>query len=168
MDKTKSFRLTHGRKRSWLDCHRMFLGQHHPFRSNHKNFLKDKTVQRSPPPYRTGEEILNQIFYLDIRKVTELDAEQVNRRLCKSCGWKMRSIFWDLHYWSSNIIQHNLDVMHIEKNVFDNMFNTFLSFDDKTKDNRQSRQDTVIFCNRPQLAKDSNGKYPKDIYTIDK
>ena len=58
--------------------------------------------------------------------------------------------------------------MHIEKNVFDNMFNTFLSFDDKTKDNRQSHQDTLKFCNRPQLAMDSNGKYPKAIYTIDK
>ena len=35
--------------------------------------------------------------------------------------------------------------MHIEKNVFDNVFNTVLSFDDKTKDNPQSRQDTVKF-----------------------
>ena len=66
------------------------------------------------------------------------------------------------------MIQHNLDVMHIQKNVFDNVCRTVLSFDDKTKDNPQSRQDTVKFCNRPQLAKDSNGKYPKAIYTIDK
>ena len=66
------------------------------------------------------------------------------------------------------MIRHNLDVMHIEKNVFDNVFNTVLSFDDKTKDNPQSRQDTVKFCNRPQLAKDSNGKYPKSVYKIHK
>ena len=26
----------------------------------------------------------------------------------------------------------------------------------------------VEYCDRPQLAKDSNGKYPKDVYTIDK
>ena len=111
---------------------------------------------------------MNQICDLDIRKVTELDAEQVNRRLCKSYERKKRRIFWDLPFWSSNMIQHNLDVMHIQKNVFDNVCRTVLSFDDKTKDNRQSRQDTLKFCNRPQLAMDSNGKYPKAIYTIDK
>ena len=57
--------------------------------------------------------------------------------------------------------------MHIEKNVFSNVFNTIFSFDDKNKDNPQSRHDKVIFYNRPQLAKDSNGKYPKDIDMID-
>ena len=145
MKETESLRLTHGRKTSWFDCHRMFLDQHHPLRRDRKNFLKIKIVQRSPPPYRTEEEILNQICDLDIRKVTELDAKQVNRRVCKSCGWKKRSIFWDLPYWSSSMIQHNLDVMYIEKNVFNNVFNTVLSFDDKTKDNPQSRQDTVKF-----------------------
>jgi len=66
------------------------------------------------------------------------------------------------------MIRHNLDVMHIEKNVFDNVFNTVLNFEDKTKDNPQSRQDMVEYCDRPQLAKDSNGKYPKAVYTIDK
>ncbi|KAH0718720.1 hypothetical protein KY285_014751 [Solanum tuberosum] len=48
------------------------------------------------------------------------------------------------------------------------MFNTVLNFDDKTKDNPQSRQDMVEYCDRPQLAKDSNRKYPKAVYTIDK
>ncbi|WMV13796.1 hypothetical protein MTR67_007181 [Solanum verrucosum] len=66
------------------------------------------------------------------------------------------------------MIRHNLDVMHIEKNVFDNVFNTVLNFDDKTKDNPQSRQDMVEYSDRSQLAKDSSGKYPKAIYTIDK
>jgi len=168
MEETQSFRLEHGRKTSWFDSHRMFLDQHHPFRRDCKNFFKGKTVKRFPPPYKTGEEILNQICDLGIRKVTELDAEEVNRRICKSCGWKKQSIFWDLPYWSSNMIRHNLDVMHIEKNVFDNVFNTVLNIVDKIKDNSQSRLDMVNYCDRPQLAKDSNGKYPKAVYTIDK
>jgi len=53
MEETQSFRLKHGRKTSWFDCHRMFLDQNHPFRRDRKNFRKGKTVQRSPPPYRT-------------------------------------------------------------------------------------------------------------------
>ncbi|WMV19708.1 hypothetical protein MTR67_013093, partial [Solanum verrucosum] len=120
-------------------------------------------------PYRQMVlDVAGSNFDQGIRKVTELDAEEVNRRICKSCGWKKQSIFWDLPYWSSNMIRHNLDVMHIEKNVFDNVFNTVLNIVDKTKDNSQSRLDMVNYCDRPQLAKDSNGKYPKAVYTIDK
>lgn len=55
------------------------------------------------------------------------------------------------------MIRHNLDMMHIEKNFFDKIFNTVLNFDDKIKDNPQSRLDTRKYCNRPQLGKDSNG-----------
>ncbi|XP_055824120.1 uncharacterized protein LOC129892559 [Solanum dulcamara] len=152
MEETQSFRLQHGMKTSWFDCHRMFLDQHYPFRRDSKNFFKGKTVKRLPLPYKIGQEILNQICDLGIGKVIESDAEEVNRRICKSCGWKKRSIFWDLPYWSSNMIRHNLDVMHIEKNVFDNIFNTVM----------------VNYCDRPQLAKDTNGKYSKAVYTIDK
>ncbi|KAM3343683.1 hypothetical protein P3S68_025773 [Capsicum galapagoense] len=73
--------------------------------------------------------------------------------------------------WStavSNMIRHNFDVMHIEKNFFDNVFNIVLNFDDKTKDNPQSRLDTAKYCDRPQLGKDSNGQYQKVVYTLDK
>ncbi|XP_047250067.1 uncharacterized protein LOC124885858 [Capsicum annuum] len=168
IEETQSFRLQHGRKQSWFDCHRMFLDQHHPFRRDQKNFLKGQTVRRPPPTNRTGEEILDQICNLGIINVTELDAEQVSKIICKICGWKMRSIFWDLPYWSSNMIRHNLDVMHIKKNFFNNILNNVLNFDDKTKDNPQSRLDTAKYYDRPQSGKDSNGQYPKVVYTLDK
>ena len=66
------------------------------------------------------------------------------------------------------MIRHNLDVMHIEKNFFDNVFNTVLNIDKKIKDNPQARLDMVNYYDRPQLAKDASGKYPKVVYTIDK
>ena len=31
--------------------------------------------------------------------------------------WRKKSIFFDLPYWKDNLIRHNLDPMHIEKNV---------------------------------------------------
>ena len=145
----------------------MFLDQHHLFRKDRKNFLKGHTVKRLRSTLRTGEEILNQISELGLRKVIEENAQVVNSRICKSCGWKKRSIFWDLPYWSSNMIRHNLDVMYIEKNVFDNVFNTVLNVKDKTKDNPKARLDMLTYCDRPQLAKDASGKYPKAAYTID-
>ena len=42
MEETESFILTHRRITSWFVCHRMFLDQHHPFRRDHKNYLKGK------------------------------------------------------------------------------------------------------------------------------
>ena len=34
--------------------------------------------------------------------------------------WKKRSIFFTLPYWEDYVLRHNLDMMHIEKNVFNN------------------------------------------------
>ena len=39
------------------------------------------------------------------------------------------------------MLRHNLGVMHIEKNVVDNIIGTLLSLDGKTKDNLKARQD---------------------------
>ena len=44
-------------------------------------------------------------------------------------------------YWKTNMIRHNLDVMHIEKNVFDNLFNTLMCVPNKTKDHIKARHD---------------------------
>jgi hypothetical protein len=33
--------------------------------------------------------------------------------------WKKKSIFFRLPYWKDNLLRHNLDVMHIEKNILD-------------------------------------------------
>ena len=38
-------------------------------------------------------------------------------------------------------MHHNLDAMHIEKNIFDSIVGTLLSIDDKSKDNMNSRLD---------------------------
>nr|GEV51686.1 hypothetical protein [Tanacetum cinerariifolium] len=55
-------------------------------------------------------------------------------------NWTKKSILWDLPYWKTNLIRHNLDVMHVEKNVFDKIFNTVMDDKDKTKDNVKARQ----------------------------
>ena len=39
------------------------------------------------------------------------------------------------------MLRHNLDVMLIEKNVFDNIIGTLLNLDGKTKDNLKACQD---------------------------
>ena len=47
--------------------------------------------------------------------------------------------------------RHNLDVMHIEKNEVDNIINTLLNLDGKTKDNLKARQDLKDMGIRSEL-----------------
>ncbi|KAL0294795.1 UNVERIFIED_CONTAM: hypothetical protein Sradi_6868000 [Sesamum radiatum] len=82
--------------------------------------------------------------------------------------WTKKSIFWELEYWSTHLIRYNLDVMHIEKNVFDNIFNTVMDIKCKTKDNLNARKDLKIICNRPNLGVDERrpNVMPKAVYTL--
>jgi hypothetical protein len=61
-------------------------------------------------------------------------------------NWVKRNIFWKLSYWKTNLLHHNLDVMHIKKkkNKFDNIFNTIMDKNGKTKDNIKARMDIVF------------------------
>ena len=65
-------------------------------------------------------------------------------------NWTKRSIFWDLPYWATNLVRHNLDVMHIEANIFGNIFNTIMNLK-KMKDNANARLDVEQLCSRPDL-----------------
>ena len=68
------------------------------------------------------------------------------------------------------MLRHNLDVMHIEKNFFDNIFNTVINVKDKTKDNEKARMDIQRECKRGdlELVPLGNGKMgmPKAKYSL--
>jgi hypothetical protein len=55
--------------------------------------------------------------------------------------WGRRMSLWDLEYWPTLKLRHNLDVMHIEKNICDNLLGTILKMDSKNKDNLNARLD---------------------------
>ena len=65
--------------------------------------------------------------------------------------WTKCNIFWELPYRKDNLFRHNLDVMHIEKNYFDNLFNTVMDMSSKTKDNVKARLDFPKHRRRPEL-----------------
>jgi len=64
---------------------------------------------------------------------------------------KKKSIFFRLPYWKDNLLRHNLDVMHIEKNVMDNILGTILDIKGKTKDNHAACKDLQEMGLRPRL-----------------
>ena len=49
------------------------------------------------------------------------------------------------------MLRHNLDVMHIKKNLFENIFNTVMDVKGKTKDNIKARLDIDLYYNRKNM-----------------
>ncbi|CAH9117021.1 unnamed protein product [Cuscuta epithymum] len=168
MEHSQAFYLPNGKKMSWFDNHRKFLPLDHSFRRNKSKFTRNRVEMGPPPPIKSGSQILQEIDEFGLLNVIEDDAEEVNKECSNICGWRKRSIFWDLPYWKTNVIRHNLDIMHIEKNFFENVFNTVMNIKGKTKDNVQAREDMKLFCNRKELQKNPlTDKYPKACYSLD-
>ena len=72
--------------------------------------------------------------------------------------WKKSSIFFDLPYWSILDVIHCINMMHVEKNVFDSIIGTLLNIKGKMKDGLNTRQDLVEMGIRSQLHPRSDGK----------
>lgn len=87
-----------------------------------------------------------------------------------SHNWVQQSIFWQLSYWHTHLVRHNLDVMHVEKNVFDNVFYTVLDEAGRTKDNLNARRDLQALTKRRALYPledgDGNQLKTKATYTV--
>jgi len=70
------------------------------------------------------------------------------------------------------LLRHNLDFMHIEKNVCENTYGTLLEMEGKSKDNLQARKDLQEMNIRPDLhpQKKANDKYylPPALYNMSK
>ena len=59
--------------------------------------------------------------------------------------------FFQLAYWEDHKLRHNLDVMHIEKNVMDNILGTVLNLKHWTKDNYKACLDLADIGIRSEL-----------------
>ncbi|CAA7017614.1 unnamed protein product [Microthlaspi erraticum] len=86
----------------------------------------------------------------DDEEETEVDEEELLR-------WKKRSIFFKLPYWEELPIRHNLDVMHVEKNVASSIIATLLHCGN-SKDGLKARKDLEVFGIRKDLHPKLKGK----------
>ncbi|KAM6574462.1 hypothetical protein CsatA_022789 [Cannabis sativa] len=142
--------------------HRRFLPSNHAMR---RDTRFDGKVERRPPPRRfTCEEILSQVNNLEpqIPGHHENFGGVKRRRVAETCNWRKKSIFYELEYWSTNILKHNIDVMHVEKNVCDSLLGTILD-NDKSKDTTNARHDLKKMGIRESLwiYEDGNGRLMK-------
>lgn len=147
--------LNHGHKYCYMG-HRRFLPNGHPFRQEASLF--DNTIElREAPVPLTGTECLEELSHLTFRfgkgkpPPQQKNKNKRKRSTAESNGgkkicspWKQKSIFFDLPYWEHLLLRHNLDVMHIEKNVFDSVLGTILGIPGKSKDSLNARLDMDV------------------------
>ncbi|XP_058192172.1 uncharacterized protein LOC131309573 [Rhododendron vialii] len=146
---TQSLWLKNFRKYCYMG-HRRFLDQGHNFRKDAISF--DGTIEtRTRPLHLSGADIFKQVQFIQNnfgkgeergrtapkkRRVHADDGISANTmEQGVEHNWKKRSIFFDLEYWVDILIRHNIDLMHTEKNVLENILGTLLNILGKTKDN---------------------------------
>jgi hypothetical protein len=81
-----------------------------------------------------------------------------------------RRVFFELPYWKSLLLRHNLDVMHIEKNICEALLATLLGLA-KSKDSLKARLDMQeLGIRKDQHPVQEKGKYtlPPALYTLGK
>ncbi|XP_028087696.1 uncharacterized protein LOC114288392 [Camellia sinensis] len=138
------------------------LPENHTWRTS--KLFNGQTEHRSKPLDLSGDQILKQIdsgTYKPYGKHLQNRKRQRNEH--QNLNWSKRSIMFDLLYWKTLKLRHNLDVMHIEKNICDNVVGTLLSVDGKNKNTDKARLDLedMKIGKELHLKRRSNGSFEK-------
>ncbi|TYK11143.1 uncharacterized protein E5676_scaffold66G00500 [Cucumis melo var. makuwa] len=118
--------------------HRRYLRENHVWR---RSRLRDGKVEhKAPLVVMNGYKILEQLDQLEFPVMSKHSSIQDKKRK-RALNWTKKSIFFDFPYWSRLLLHHKLDVMHIEKNICDNLVGTLLNIEGRTKDTTNVRLD---------------------------
>lgn len=140
--------LPNGNKHCYM-CHRRFLPLYHKWRYDGRTFDGKQELRPAPRPL-SGDEVLQQID-AEQAECNKKKRKRDKKKTKQKKLWRKKSIFFELPYWSSLLIRHNLYVMHIEKNVCETLLGTVLDIEGKTKDNLSARLDLVEMKIRKSL-----------------
>ncbi|XP_021758767.1 uncharacterized protein LOC110723717 [Chenopodium quinoa] len=155
--KTWSKYLKYSKKMCYMG-HRSSLKENHPWRRNKRAF--DGNVETRPPPTRlSGCDVLEDL------EGFENKFGKTQKKGRKNFPWKKKSIFFELPYWETNTLRHNLDVMHIEKNICDSVLGTLLDIPGKTKDHVAARFDLQDMGIRNELHPKRTNNRGKRLYS---
>ncbi|GJS78736.1 zinc finger, PHD-type containing protein [Tanacetum coccineum] len=143
--------------------HRRFLKKPHKWRRSLE--FNGEIEDKDPPRKFDRDQIQAQLARLPTRvkgKHPSYGGVKIKRNVLVELNWTKRSIFYELEYWSFLTLKHNLDIMHIEKNVLEAILNTLL-MNDKSKDTAKARQDLKKLGIRSGLwlGQTKNGKCSK-------
>jgi hypothetical protein len=74
------------------------------------------TEKRCRPPYLTGHEVSE--MAKDVHVVLG-KRKRIGKNTKEDDMLKKQSIFWEIPYWKDLDVHHSIDVMHVEKNVYE-------------------------------------------------
>jgi hypothetical protein len=152
MDESDAFKLQHGRKVSFFDCHRRFIPLSHKFRGDKESFKKGRSARKGPPKRKLGVDIVKMPGELKESQDGGFEGYgEKNNLTHKSC-------LWELPYAKALILPHNIDLMHQECNVAESIISMCFDVTDFSKDNVNARKDLADLCSRPLIEPKVNAK----------
>jgi hypothetical protein len=162
--------LKYGSKHCYMG-HRCFLPLNHRWRHNKSSFNIEVETRERPVPL-SGEQVLQQYESFEQvpfgKRTTKRKWREEETRWHK---WRKKSILFQLPYWKNLLVRHNLDVMHIEKNIYESILGTLLQMPSKSKDGEKARLDMQhMGIQEDQHPLINNGKYslPPTLYYLGK
>jgi len=145
--KQQGIHVTNWGKASFFDCHHRFLPTNHKYRKNIKDFFVGRVEKDVAPLCLSGEELYDVVSEYDNIVFGFQSSKQKFPGFDLTHNWVKQSIFWELPYWKTNLLCHNLDVMH----MFENIFNTVMNLKGKTNENIKARLDIALLYNRKNM-----------------
>jgi hypothetical protein len=126
-----------------------YFGHYHFLPNGHRlrrdNEFADIHESNDPPGEFSIEELL-----AELEKVKDVRPGKPQSRGKKKHSyleggkvkiWSWMVSLWKFPYWHKLKVRHNLDVMHIEKNICESLMTTILNIPGKTKDTIKARLD---------------------------
>ncbi|XP_062104736.1 uncharacterized protein LOC133816064 [Humulus lupulus] len=148
--------------------HRCYLKRNHSWRKSKED--DGSTELRGPPRTFTGDDILEQLDEIPIHTPGKAPSNSSRKRKRgeKELNWCTRIVLFELPYWSKLLLHHNLDVMHIEKNVCDNIIGALLDIEGKSKDTLKGCKDlqNLNICEELWLKKDLSNNNLKNLMLV--
>jgi len=149
--------------------HFRFLPKGHRLRRNNE-FVGLHESNEQPSQF-TIEELLAELEKVkDVRPGKQQECGK--RKRCDMEGrhvgriWSRMVSLWQLPYWKNLMLRHNLDVMHIEKNICEALIGTILNIVGKTKDTIKARLDLEDLGIKEELQFREDGEMPSARYTL--
>ncbi|XP_012842457.1 PREDICTED: uncharacterized protein LOC105962688 [Erythranthe guttata] len=141
--------------------HRRFLAPDHRFLFK-RSWFNGYNENTRRPKISTGEEIYREVNEITntwgkTNKKKPKKRKHTDTNSLKDSLWKKKSVFFELPYWKNLLVRHNLDVMHIEKNICESIFGTLLNQKGKIKDGLNSRKDLEEMQIRRDLHPEKRG-----------
>jgi len=139
--KTTRCRLQNGYKICYMG-HHCFLALDLKW-CNEKSQFNGKKERNIAPKRLSSDDVLKQILPLKPIIFGKSQKKQFLEGHGQFHNWKKHSIFFffELPYWRTLLLRHNLDVMHVGKNIFDNVIRTIMNIEGILKDSLNTSLD---------------------------